>query len=354
MIDLEAEYSRAKTIACIIPFFNGSATVERAIKSVVHQTRLPDEFIIVNDGSEREERGRLCTLQLKYNFTIIDQSNAGQGAARNIGVLNSKSDLICFLDQDDYFLPNHVYELFNALPVNDKTFGYIFSDYSVGTFEGNILQRCCLTGNVPLQCHNNIKSLLRNSMSIVPSCAMISKLAFEAIGGFDTQFRGYEDDDLFLRFFYNGYSDYYLNKNLLVWCIHTNSASFSITMSRSGYLYFNKLADSFKDDPVIGNYYLRDCLLPRFIPVFINELAEAKKNHSPHYDELLAKIIECRKRVEANDYISRGTKNRLALEIAFLSSFPFVFFDVYTKSAKFFRRIKFLLRRIVLHDESGI
>ncbi len=74
--------------------------------------------------------------------------------------------------------------------------------------------------------------MLREDAYILPSASLIRRAAYEAVGGFDEQFTGYEDDDLFLRLFRAGYTNYYLDKPVTVWCRHSGSTSWTLKMSR--------------------------------------------------------------------------------------------------------------------------
>ena len=235
------------TVVVIIPFYNGADWVERAIKSVVAQTVKPDEFIVVNDGSKPEEREALGKLADTYKFEIIDKPNGGQGSARNAGVKASKSEFISLLDQDDYYFPDHIRDLVDALPINDSRLGFVYADLCAADGRGNILHSNMLR-DVPGTTHpkqGHIPNLLRFDLFILPSAALIERTAFEAVGGFDEQFTGYEDDDLFLRIFRAGYTNYFLDKPVTAWCQHQGSTSWSIkcraaagSTSRSSYRPF--------------------------------------------------------------------------------------------------------------------
>jgi glycosyltransferase involved in cell wall biosynthesis len=52
--------------------------------------------------------------------------NRGPGFSRNEGVRTSTGNFLFFLDSDDVFYPNHVYECLNAL-LNDDSVGYVFT-----------------------------------------------------------------------------------------------------------------------------------------------------------------------------------------------------------------------------------
>ncbi len=112
----------------IIPFYNGSAFLERSVSSVLSQTLPADEVIVVNDGSSAPEAEWVRTFCHQRGIKLLDQANGSQAAARNAGVAATKSPYICFLDQNDFFLetPNAV--LRAAVPQDDSSFGWAYAD----------------------------------------------------------------------------------------------------------------------------------------------------------------------------------------------------------------------------------
>lgn len=91
-------------ISVIIPAYNASQYIERAIESVLEQTRPADEIIVVNDGSQDN------TGDIVRNYAdkviLIEQANKGVSCARNAGIEAATSDWIAFLDADDEWLPD--------------------------------------------------------------------------------------------------------------------------------------------------------------------------------------------------------------------------------------------------------
>lgn len=95
-------------ITVIIPTYNSSQYIKKAIESVLNQTYKDIELIIVDDCSTDN------TIEIisKYNnninnFKIIaNKQNMGVGISRKIGIENANGEYITFLDSDDYLLPN--------------------------------------------------------------------------------------------------------------------------------------------------------------------------------------------------------------------------------------------------------
>lgn len=311
------------SIAVIIPFYNGAAWIERAIKSVMIQSVKAQEFIIVNDGSKQIERDALTRLALIYPFRIIDKVNGGQGSARNAGVEATNAEYISFLDQDDFYLAHHIRDLIGVLPKDDPRVGYVYADLCEAEEDGsivcsNMLQRS--PGKHPKSGH--ITYLIAHDMFVLPSASLIVRKAFQSVGGFDEQFTGYEDDDLFLRLFRAGYTNYFLDKPVTVWCIHPASTSYSIKMSRSRLRYFKKLVAAYKDDPSRGLFYFKDCLMPRFEREIKLDALRAAKNQSKDRAELSTILKDYAEIVSANPTVPLGKKLKLRIVTAILIYAP--------------------------------
>jgi glycosyltransferase involved in cell wall biosynthesis len=89
-------------ISVVIPLFNKKDTILRSLNSVLKQTVLPEEIIVVNDGSTDGSEGFVTMLNHPL-IRLLSQPNEGVSAARNRGIVEAKGDWIAFLDADDYW-----------------------------------------------------------------------------------------------------------------------------------------------------------------------------------------------------------------------------------------------------------
>ena len=96
----------------VMPLYNGGATVERAIRSVLAQDRDDWELLVVDDCSTDNSRDLVKALieaEGHDRIRLIRQErNGGPSAARNAGVAESVGEFVGFLDCDDELLPNYL------------------------------------------------------------------------------------------------------------------------------------------------------------------------------------------------------------------------------------------------------
>ena len=311
----------SKSVSVVIAFYNGSRWIERALESVQNQTIPPNEVIVVNDGSSEDELGFLVGLQQRFNFQILNQENSGQSAARNLGVSKATSDYICLLDQDDYYLPKHNQILLETADFEDPKFGFSYGDLWRSNEAGQILSHSSI--NVKIRHpHTSLNTLVGKNMFIVPSATLISRTAFLAVGGFDPELRGFEDDDLFLRFFLAGYSNRFTSEAVTVWTINTSSTSFTESMARSRFIYFKKLLKTFPEGSVVGTYVFGQLMYKRFAYQFAGDVIESAFKGGENYEERLSRLKEFRSIVRSsNEITARGKRKYLFI------TFPIVKFS---------------------------
>ena len=91
---------KANNFSVIIPLYNKRDYIVRAIESVLSQTYVRFEVIVVDDGSTDDGLWQVENLA-NSRLKIVRQRNMGVSSARNIGVENSEYDFVVFLDADD-------------------------------------------------------------------------------------------------------------------------------------------------------------------------------------------------------------------------------------------------------------
>jgi glycosyltransferase involved in cell wall biosynthesis len=115
----------------IIPAYNREHLIEETINSVINQTFENWECIVVDDGSIDNTRNVILSLSEKdQRIKYIYQENAERSAARNNGIRNAKGEYICFLDSDDFYLNNHLENLYDSILSNNHRIGLYVTGFT--------------------------------------------------------------------------------------------------------------------------------------------------------------------------------------------------------------------------------
>jgi glycosyltransferase involved in cell wall biosynthesis len=99
-------------IAVVIPTYNRAGYLQTAIDSALAQTRLPDEIVVVDDGSTDDTAAAVARYGGRVRY--VRKDNGGEASARNRGVTEAASTWIAFLDSDDAWEPTALSQLETA------------------------------------------------------------------------------------------------------------------------------------------------------------------------------------------------------------------------------------------------
>lgn len=220
-------------ISVIIPTYNRSTTLERAINSVVNQTYKNIEIIIVDDNANnincRKETEKIVKkYSNRYNLKLIENScNLGGGLTRNEGIKASAGNLVAFLDDDDEFLPNKLelqYKTFVENQKNNVCMVYCYAnmiktngtkDINKTDFEGKPISqniRCCIAATSYWLCSKEalIKVGMFENISSRQDASLITKLL---LNGYNV----YRTPEILLNYYWhNGNGISKINENSLV------------------------------------------------------------------------------------------------------------------------------------------
>ena len=187
-------------VAAVIPLYNKAPYVERALRSVLGQTRRPDEIIVVDDGSTDE--GPEIVRRLGGDLVrLISQKHAGVSAARNRGTREATTDLVAFLDADDEWNPRFIEALLGALEQFPEAV-VVFSNFRRGTAPTPALQP---NSGAPMLLRDFFAFAIRNrSSGMYASTVLVNRNALLSIGGFPEGESFGEDVDTWARLAWTG------------------------------------------------------------------------------------------------------------------------------------------------------
>jgi glycosyltransferase involved in cell wall biosynthesis len=100
-------------ISVIVPVYNVEDYLPECIDSLLQQSGLCFEIILVDDGSTDNSRAIIDQFAKKDNrIKVIHQGNSGASAARNTGMKLAQGEYIAFIDSDDWIKKNSLHELY--------------------------------------------------------------------------------------------------------------------------------------------------------------------------------------------------------------------------------------------------
>lgn len=182
--------SVCQDVSAVITSYNQKGLLLEALNSVLSQTMLPQNIIIVDDGSSDEESIRTLSsiesAEYEVNVIVIRQQNRGVSAARNRGINSSAGEYVLVLDGDD--------RIENTFA--EKTLGLLKSEKNMVAVSS--WMKCF--GILKAEVHpegGNIKCFL--SRNNCPATHLLRRKAWALCGGYDETMRsGFEDWDFFL------------------------------------------------------------------------------------------------------------------------------------------------------------
>ncbi|MHB8190001.1 MAG: glycosyltransferase family 2 protein [Ferrimicrobium sp.] len=173
-------------ISAVIPTYNAEDTIAATLRSVIDQSRPPDEIIVVDDAST--DNTISIVSEVAPNATLLHQENSGPSVARNRGINYATGDLIAFVDDDDIWHPTKLAAQLSCLqqhPELDLIATSWRRDYPTPTPNPTITW---LT-------YHDLLVLNRFQTSTV----LVRRELVQAVGGFDSDLDSVEDWDLWMR-----------------------------------------------------------------------------------------------------------------------------------------------------------
>lgn len=188
----------SSSVSVVIPTYRRPESLLRAVKSVLAQTVLPLEVIVVDDNRD-DEAARQASYQLVGDVhpavRVINHSGtSGGSAARNTGAEAASGTLIAFLDDDDWWLPRKLERQLEVLRQSERLPGLVFTGLRVVDTAGALIRN--RIGSVSQRME---MALARSNVIGTVSSVLIPKPVFRAVGGFDPNLPARQDLDLWLR-----------------------------------------------------------------------------------------------------------------------------------------------------------
>jgi len=220
-------------VSVITPAYNAQKYIIQTIESVLAQTYIHWEMIIIDDGSTDQTAATIKPFLKDIRIKYVYQTNGKQGKARNLGIKHAQGKYLAFLDADDLW---HATKLEKQLDVFSKyavdavySQGWIFNDEDgFDLANAKLIERDVLLGMQPST--EFTKKLLQKNQ--IPALSLIvKKNKVDAVNGFgeEVEIQNAEDYQLWLKLADSGCNFYGMKERLFYYRVHANQSTFSNT-----------------------------------------------------------------------------------------------------------------------------
>lgn len=196
-------------ISVIIPNYNCKQYLAKALSSVIAQKNVNLEIIVVDDGSTDGSVEWLRKAQNTFpQLVILEQENTGVVNVRNRAIAASKGDYIAFLDADDYWSDDKLYEQLGYMKENSEcvlsftNYMHVNEDYEPIVDCFSFWPEFSKFVDKKNMGYQNLKSpmdLLIFANVIGTSSVMVKRSAINYIGRFDNVLNSASDWDCWLK-----------------------------------------------------------------------------------------------------------------------------------------------------------
>lgn len=228
-------------ISVIIPTYNRSQVLLRAIESIICQTFTDWELLVVDDCSTDDTVHIVTQISQKDSRVRYHKlpQNSGANAARNLGIRQSASDIISFLDSDDVMHPDNLSKQYVAFTSNPNLgVSYVGADYYDGEKYISTVHNG-MRGSLETYLFLNLKGLGSSTSGFA-----VRRSVFGQVGCFDDQMASQQDLDFLVRAARDFYIDYLEDCNTMMYINSNNRISDNVQKVILGEIQFMQKHES--------------------------------------------------------------------------------------------------------------
>jgi glycogen synthase len=219
-------------VSIVIPYHRLERYVRETVASAAAQTHPATEILIVNDGSLRAEDHVVYDIAEEFGARVITQVNSGLGAARNMGISQSRGRYVVPLDADDTIAPEFVGRCVEPLE-RDPSLAYVTSWVEYMDPDGRTVSDDD-GGYVPF---GNWSGLIERNNVGGTCTAVIRRSLFESGFAYSNDLTSYEDWLLYLELHRAGRHGAVLPERMIRYRVRDTSMMRTVGAPRLARLY---------------------------------------------------------------------------------------------------------------------
>lgn len=185
-------HSTNPLVTVYMPTYNRAELLKRAVDSVLNQDYRNIELIVVDDNSTDSTHKYLASMaeeDSRFRY-FINEKNSGACVSRNKAMGAANGEFITGIDDDDYFLPNHISSMLSSFLENRKD--------CIAVYPNAFMKR----DKTPAKMQKRVSYCQQKDLLIVNRIGnqVLTKTAFmRSIGGFDEKLTSWQDLECWYR-----------------------------------------------------------------------------------------------------------------------------------------------------------
>ncbi|MCS2614828.1 MULTISPECIES: glycosyltransferase family 2 protein [Bacteroides] len=179
----------------ILPLYNKERSIESTILSILNQTLIDFELIVIDDGSKDQSIHLVRNIKDK-RLSIYCKENGGVSSARNFGIGKAKFEYICFIDGDDIWEPTYLQKMSELISLYPKA--GIYGSAWAYRYRDKIVTPNFYIKDRSVEIENYFSHAYKHTL-FSSSSVIIRKYVFDKVGLFDERIKMGEDLDMWIR-----------------------------------------------------------------------------------------------------------------------------------------------------------
>lgn len=215
-------------IACVIPTHGRPEYLTQALGGILAQTSAPAEVVVVDDLDDARTAAVVAAAARQAPFPVrhvVNRVGGGASGSRNAGAAASTAPVLAFLDDDDAWRPDYLSQACDTLR---QTGAEVVISGLVRFRQDGVVQDIVMP---PLRDVAN--RMYEKNFGMTGSNLMITRAAFERVGGFDPKLPVFNDWDFLIRMIKAGVAYVTLADLLVEWREHGGDRISTPTLRRA-------------------------------------------------------------------------------------------------------------------------
>lgn len=210
-------------VSILLTCYNHLPFLEEAVRGIAAQTFTDFEVIAVDDGSTDGTREWLSTQTLLPIRNLFNEKNLGTYGSLNAALALAEGEFVAILNDDDVWFPNKLLRQVELLEAHPNV-GLVHTNGHFIDGKSERLDGTPLGFAFPRFETGNLLAAFHFENKVIASAALVRRSAFEALGGFNEEYFGSGDWEMWFRIA-EKYDVGFVDEPLTLYRVHGQQAS---------------------------------------------------------------------------------------------------------------------------------